>query len=92
MTKLNVVGASIKPKLTIWAPLGAVTQKRRVPEVEIEPLNVVPAGTAMCSCDNEETEKVGTVVADAENTIKGSVISIVNTVHVRISVFFIFPT
>ena len=87
-----MVGASIKPKLTIWAPLGALTQKRRVAEVEIEPLNVVPAGTAMCNCDNEETEKVGTDVAEAENTIKGIVISIVSTVHVSISVFFIFPT
>jgi len=62
-----------------------------VPEVEIEPLKVVPAGNSICNCESEETLKAGTTVADAERAVKGTIISAVNIVHINILVFFIFP-
>lgn len=87
-----MVVLSIKPRLTIWAPLGALTQKRTVPVVEIEPLNVVPEGSMICDCaDDEERVKAGTVVANAERAVNDIISSAVNTVHVSNLVFFIFP-
>ncbi len=51
-------------------PFGALTKKRIVPVVEIEPLKLVPAGREYWICDDEEESvKVGTVVANAEETI-----------------------
>ncbi len=68
--KLNAAFLSIKLKLTITVPLGALTKKRIGPVVEIEPLKLVPAGREYCICDDEdERVKVGTVVAKAEEAI-----------------------
>ena len=84
--------SSIKPRLTIWAPLGAFTQKRTVPVVEIEPLNVVPVGSVIGSCvDDEESVKVETVVANTECAIKGMISTANNTVNITNLIFFIFP-
>ena len=63
-----------------------------MPVVEIEPLNVVPWGSRIGICvDDEERVKVGTVVADAESAISGIISSTVNTVNVSNWIFFIFP-
>jgi hypothetical protein len=83
---------SIIPRLTIWASLGALTQKRTLPVVEIVPLNVVPAGITYCNwLDDAERVKVGTVVANAERAINDANSKAVNAVEISNLVFFIFP-
>ena len=83
---------SIKPKLTIWAPLGALTQKRTVPVVEIDPLNKAPVGNIMGNCaDDAERVIVGRVVADAKRAMKDIIIRVVIAILVSILIFFIFP-
>ncbi len=90
--KLNVVVLSIKPKLTTWAPLGALTQKRTVPVVTIEPLNIVPVGSMNFSCvDENERMKVGTVTANAGKTIPETNSTAINAVQNNNVIFFIFP-
>ena len=90
--KLNAVVLSIKPRLMIWAPLGALTQKRTVPVVEIEPLNVVPVGNIIGNCaDDAERVIAGRVVADAKRAIKDIIRSAVIAILVSILIFFIFP-
>ena len=84
---------SIKPKLTIWAPLGVLTQKRTVPVVEIDPLKMAPVGNIMGNCaDDAERVIVGRVVADAKRVMKDSIIRVVIAILVSILIFFHFPT
>jgi len=84
---------SIIPILTIWAALGALTQKRTLPVVEIVPLNVVPAGITYCNwLDDAERVKVGTVVANAERAINDANSKAVNAAKISNLVFFIIPT
>ena len=72
--------------------MGAFTQKRTVPVVKIEALNVVPLGNVIGSCiDDEESVKVETVVANTECAIKGMITRAINTVNITNLVFFIFP-
>jgi len=88
-----VAALSIKPRLTTWAPLGALTQKRTVPVVEIVPLNVVPAGITYCNWfEDAERVKLGSVTADAERAINDANSKAVNAVEISNLVFFIFPT
>ena len=87
-----MVVLSIKPRLAIWAPFGSVTQKRTVPVVEIEPLNVVPVGNMTGSRPpDDERVKVEVVAAEAKRADKEIIISAVNAVHEYILVFSIFP-
>jgi hypothetical protein len=59
--------------------------------MEIEPLNVVPAGIVICNCDAEETLNAGTVVADAERAINGIIRRANNTAHVSVLIFSFSP-
>ena len=87
------MGLSIRPKLTMVAPLGALTQKRTVPEAEIEPLNVVLDGSMIGICDDEaERVNAGAVVAKAEGATIIVISSNVNAVNAGNLVLFIFPT
>jgi hypothetical protein len=59
--------------------------------MEIEPLNVVPAGSTICNCDDGETVKAGIVIANAERAINVIISRAINTTHVNVLIFFIFP-
>jgi hypothetical protein len=73
--------------------LGSLTQNRTVPVTEIEPLNVVPVGRTIgtCDVDSGETVKVGTVVANTKRVVHDIINNAVNSVNVSNLVFFIFP-
>jgi hypothetical protein len=72
--------------------LGALTQKRTVPVVEIDPLNIVPLGNKMGNCvDDAERVIAGRVLAEAKRDTNENAKRVIIAKLVSILIFFIFP-
>jgi hypothetical protein len=75
----------------ISSPFGALTQKRSVPVVTIEPLKVVPEDIVYCSSDDDvERVKAGAEVATAREASNDTT-SKTDSVAEKINFVFFIP-